>query len=89
VTRIKRHTILPVAVGFGVRTRRSRREAIGRVADGVVVGSALVVDAVRNSLDAEGRATKTTVSAVTDLVADLARGVRAARPVAPFNRKPD
>jgi tryptophan synthase alpha chain len=77
VERIKGHTILPVAVGFGVNTA-AQAAAIGRAADGVVVGSALVT-AVRNSLDAEGRATKTTVSAVTDLVADLARGVRAAR----------
>ena len=47
-------------------------------ADGVVGGSALV-SAVKNSLDGEGRATKRTVSAVTDLVAELAEGVRAAR----------
>jgi tryptophan synthase alpha chain len=77
VERIKRHTILPVAVGFGVSTA-AQAEAIGRDADGVVVGSALVT-AVRNSLDADGRATKRTVSAVTDLVADLARGVGRAR----------
>ena len=44
VTRIKRHTILPVAVGFGVKTAE-QAAAIGRGADGVVVGSALV-DAV-------------------------------------------
>ena len=77
VERIKRHTILPVAVGFGVNTA-AQAAAIGRAADGVVVGSALVT-ALRNSLDADSRATKTTVSAVTDLVADLARGVRMAR----------
>jgi tryptophan synthase alpha chain len=77
VERIKRHTILPVAVGFGVSTA-AQAEAIGRDADGVVVGSALVT-AVRNSLDADGRATKRTVSAVTDLVAELARGVGRAR----------
>jgi tryptophan synthase alpha chain len=75
VERIKRHTTLPVAVGFGVRTPE-QAAAIGHVADGVVVGSALV-SAVRDSLDTGGKATKTTVSAVTDLVAKLARGVRA------------
>ncbi len=80
VERIKRHTILPVAVGFGVKSAEQARE-IGRAADGVVVGSALV-SAVKNSLDGEGRATKATVSAVTDIVADLAKGVRAARAVA-------
>jgi tryptophan synthase alpha chain len=75
VERIKRHTTLPVAVGFGVKTAAQAR-AIGAAADGVVVGSA-IVDAVRHSLDGDGRATKKTVSAVTDLVAELARGVRA------------
>jgi tryptophan synthase alpha chain len=77
VTRIKRHTILPVAVGFGVRTAAQAR-AIGRAADGVVVGSALV-DAVKGSLDERGHATPSTVAAVTALVAELAGGVRAAR----------
>lgn len=41
VSRIKQHTNLPVAVGFGVRTPE-QAEAIAAVADGVVVGSALV-----------------------------------------------
>jgi tryptophan synthase alpha chain len=77
VTRIKRHTILPVAVGFGVRTAE-QAQAIGKQADGVVVGSALV-NAVRDSLDDQGRATARTVAAVTGLVAELAGGVRASR----------
>jgi tryptophan synthase alpha chain len=77
VERIKRHTILPVVVGFGVKTA-NQAQAIGRAADGVVVGSALV-NAVRDSLDSEGHATSGTVAAVTDLVAELAGGVRAAR----------
>ncbi|TBW41423.1 tryptophan synthase subunit alpha [Siculibacillus lacustris] len=76
VDRIKRHTGLPVAVGFGVRTADQAR-AIGGNADGVVVGSALVA-AIAASLDA-GRATARTVPAVTALVAELAAGVRAAR----------
>jgi tryptophan synthase alpha chain len=80
VTRIKRHTILPVAVGFGVRSAEQAR-AIGRVADGVVVGSALV-SAVKDTLDGDNRATAKTVPAVTALVAELAGGVRAARAVA-------
>lgn len=77
VARIKRHTRLPVAVGFGVRTADHAR-AIAEGSDGVVVGSALV-DAVRTSLDADGKATAKTVPAVTDLVMQLAGGVRAAR----------
>jgi tryptophan synthase alpha chain len=76
VTRIKRHTRLPVAVGFGVRTAEHAR-AIAAGADGVVVGSALV-DALRDSLDQAGKATARTVRAVTDLVAQLANGVRGA-----------
>jgi tryptophan synthase alpha chain len=77
VERIKRHTTLPVAVGFGVRTS-SQAMAIGAAADGVVVGS-VIVGAIKGSLDANGKATKTTVSDVTELVAELAEGVRAAR----------
>jgi len=80
VERIKRHTILPVAVGFGVKTA-AQAEGIGRVADGVVVGSALVT-AIKDSLDAAGHATAGTVAAVTGLVGELAAGVRAARAVA-------
>jgi tryptophan synthase alpha chain len=80
VGRIKRHTALPVAVGFGVRDAATARE-IGRNANGVVVGSALVA-AIAGSLDADGRATAKTVPAVADLVADLASGVHAARAAA-------
>jgi tryptophan synthase alpha chain len=76
VARIKRHTTLPVAVGFGVRTAEQAR-MIAQGADGAVVGSALV-DALRQSLDADGKATAASVSAVTDLVAALAKGVRSA-----------
>jgi tryptophan synthase alpha chain len=79
VGRIKRHTALPVAVGFGVRTPAQAR-AIAQVADGVVVGSALV-DALKQSLDADLKATTSSVKAVTDLVAALAAGVRDARRV--------
>ncbi|HEX3441239.1 MAG TPA: tryptophan synthase subunit alpha, partial [Pseudolabrys sp.] len=80
VTRIKRHTKLPVAVGFGVRTAEQAR-AIAQGADGVVVGSALV-DALRKSLDKDGKATNGTVKAVADLVSELAAGIRSAGRVA-------
>ncbi len=76
VARIKRHTKLPVCVGFGIRTPDQAR-AIASTASGAVVGTALV-DALRDSLDAEGRATSKTVNAVADLVRSLAQGVRAA-----------
>lgn len=74
VARIKRHTGLPIAVGFGVKTATDAA-TIARSADGVVVGSALV-ERVRLSLDADGKATEKTVSAVTSLVSELAAGVR-------------
>lgn len=77
VNRIKSHTPLPVCVGFGVKTAEQAR-LIGRDADGVVVGTA-IVQAIVNSLDSEGGATPDTVAAVTTLVGGLAAGVRAAR----------
>jgi tryptophan synthase alpha chain len=77
VTRIKRHTKLPVAVGFGVRTAKQAR-AIAEGAEGVAVGSALV-NAVKDSLDKKGKATSRTVKAVATLVAELAKGVREAK----------
>jgi tryptophan synthase alpha chain len=80
VGRIKRHTRLPVCVGFGIRTPEAAR-GIAQNADGAVVGTALV-EALRASLDAEGRATAKTVSAVADLAASLAQGVRGAKQAA-------
>jgi len=75
VARIKRYCKLPVAVGFGVRTA-DQAAAIASSADGVVVGSALV-NAIKASLDESNRATARTVTAVTELVSELAHGVRA------------
>jgi tryptophan synthase alpha chain len=77
VARIKRHTKLPVCVGFGVRTAAHAR-AIAEGTDGVVVGSALV-EAVRQSLGPDAKPTSTTVAAVTDLARALAEGVHSAR----------
>jgi tryptophan synthase alpha chain len=83
VARIKRHTDLPVAVGFGVRTAKQAR-AIAAGAEAVVVGSALV-DAIKDSLDNKGKATARTVKAVAKLVAELAGGVRGAKKSAKKN----
>lgn len=80
VARIKRHTKLPICVGFGIRTPQAAR-AIAEKADGSVVGTALV-DALHGSLDSGGRATGKTVTAVADLVASLAQGVRGAKQAA-------
>ena len=80
VARIKRHTELPVCVGFGIRTPDAAR-AIAEKANGAVVGTALV-DALHASLDGEGRATPKTVGAVADLASALAQGVKGAKQAA-------
>jgi tryptophan synthase alpha chain len=74
VERIKRHTPLPVVVGFGVKNG-THAAAVAQGADGVVVGSALI-DALKQTLDESDRATSHTVEAVTTLVKDLSAGVR-------------
>lgn len=76
VKRIKLHTDLPVAVGFGIKTAEDAA-LIGKDADGVVVGSALVT-AVADSL-IDGKATTETAEAVHALVRSLAAGIRRAR----------
>ncbi|MGM4990976.1 tryptophan synthase subunit alpha [Tardiphaga sp. 841_E9_N1_2] len=80
VARIKRHTKLPVCVGFGIRTPEAAHD-IARHANGAVVGTALI-DALKGSLDADGKATAKTVSAVADLAAALAQGVHGAKQAA-------
>ncbi|MBC8013114.1 MAG: tryptophan synthase subunit alpha [Methyloceanibacter sp.] len=74
VGRIKAHTGLPIAVGFGVKTEE-QVSAIARLAEGVVVGSALVAS-IAQSLDADGRATRTTEPQVLGLVERLAAALR-------------
>ncbi len=81
VERIRAHSPLPVAVGFGIRTPEQAGE-IAKVADAAVVGSALV-DKIAANLDEEGRPG---AGLVDDLLADvraLATSVRSAREVAP------
>jgi tryptophan synthase alpha chain len=73
VERIRRHTDLPVAVGFGLRTPAQTAE-IARIADGAVVGSA-IVDTIARHLDRP----ESLAAAVHAQVRDLAAGVRAAR----------
>ncbi|MEX0746290.1 MAG: tryptophan synthase subunit alpha [Phycisphaeraceae bacterium] len=74
VGRIKTHTNLPIAVGFGVKTE-AQVSAIGSLAEGVVVGSALV-NAIAQSLDGEGKATGATKPQALDLVGRLASALR-------------
>ena len=76
VARIKKSTALPVAVGFGVRSPEQAK-AIGKGADAVVVGSALVT-AIAESLESSGKPTGKTASAVLDMVKSLSGALRAA-----------
>ena len=77
VTRLKGHTDLPVAVGFGIRTPEQAAE-VAAVADAAVVGTALV-ERVKAGLGSDGLAGPDLVEGVTGLVASLAAGVRSAR----------
>ena len=73
VERLRRHTKLPIAVGFGIKTP-AQAAAVARHADAAVVGSA-IVERVASALDGGGDP----VRSVHDLVRDLAAGVRSAR----------
>lgn len=70
VARVRAATDLPIAVGFGVKTPEQAK-AIGNVADGVVVGSALVT-VITETLDECGKATGKTLPAVLNRVRELA-----------------
>ena len=74
IPRIRKHTDLPVAIGFGIRTPEQAGEA-ARIADAAVVGSALV-DTLRQSLDEKGQARPDSVRKVLDQVRGLAEAVR-------------
>ena len=77
VERIKRHTKLPVGVGFGIKTPE-QAAAVARHADAAVVGSA-IVDRVKAGLDAKGKARPDLVPGVFAYVRTLADGVRGVR----------
>ena len=78
VKRLKKHTDLPVAVGFGIKTAEDVA-AITSVADAAIVGSA-VVEQIRDSLDPSGQATNATVENVLSFVATLATGTQRSAP---------
>lgn len=80
VARIKRHTPLPVAVGFGIKTPEQAAD-IARTADGAVVGSA-IVDAIAKELDSNGKAKPGAAERVLGFVRRLADGVHKARAAA-------
>jgi tryptophan synthase alpha chain len=77
VERIKRHTRLPVGVGFGIKTPE-QAAAVARHADAAVVGSA-IVDQVKNALDAQGKPKPDLVPGLLAFVKSLADGVRSVR----------
>ena len=76
IASLKRHTDLPVAIGFGIRSPEQAAIA-ATVADGAVVGTALV-DTLAATLDAEGRATADTAPKVLAQIGGLAQAIRAA-----------
>jgi tryptophan synthase alpha chain len=77
VERIKRHTKLPVAVGFGIKTP-DQAAAVARHADAAVVGSA-IVDRVKAGLDEGGKPKPDLVPGVFAYIKALADGVRGVR----------
>ncbi|MGH6894068.1 MAG: tryptophan synthase subunit alpha [Dongiaceae bacterium] len=77
VARLKRHTNLPIAVGFGIKTA-GQAEAIAKVADAAVVGSALV-SCIGAHVAEDGGASPKAVEDTLALVRELAAGVRRAR----------
>jgi tryptophan synthase alpha chain len=77
VERIKRHTRLPVGVGFGIKTPE-QAAAVARHADAAVVGSA-IVDQVKVALDADGKPKPDLVPNLLGFVKSLADGVRSVR----------
>ena len=74
LTAVRKHTQLPIAVGFGINTAEQVRET-GEVADGAVVGSAIIRE-IENNLDESGRAKPELLDRVTGLVSALAGGLR-------------
>ena len=73
VERLKRHTDLPIAVGFGIKTPEQAAQ-VGAIADAAVVGSALV-ERVKAGLDANGQAGADLAAGVLGLVESLSGGL--------------
>ena len=84
VTRLRRFTPLPIAVGFGIRTPQQAAE-VARAADAAVVGTALVRRLALN-LNPDDTAKPSLVDAVLADVRALAQGIRDARRKPPITR---
>ncbi|SVD10997.1 uncharacterized protein METZ01_LOCUS363851, partial [marine metagenome] len=74
LTRIRRHTVVPVAVGFGIKTPKQAAE-IARYADATVVGSALV-SCIEKNIDRDGNPTQSCAADVLEMVRRLSKSVR-------------
>ena len=74
ITRLRRHTDLPIAVGFGIKTPE-QAAAVAASADAAVVGSA-IISAIESSLDNSGAATPQTVDSALSFVRALSAAVR-------------
>ena len=77
VSRLKKHTDLPVAVGFGIRTPE-QAAAVAEVADAAVVGSA-IVQLIADNVDENGQPASDLVATVLAFARALADGVHGAR----------
>jgi tryptophan synthase alpha chain len=77
VARIRRHTNLPVAVGFGIKNPEQAAE-VAKAADAAAIGTILVAQVARN-LDADGKAKPGLADAVLADIRALAAGIRGAR----------
>jgi tryptophan synthase alpha chain len=75
--RLRRHTELPIAVGFGIKTQDQAAD-VARIADAAVIGSALV-QKIAAGLDEKGRARPGLVDEVLAFTRSVAQGVRRAR----------
>ncbi len=78
VARLRRHTEIPVAVGFGIRTPEQAR-AIGAHCDAAVVGSA-IVDVIAKGIGADGKPDRQLSVKVLEFVKSLVTGVHGAWP---------
>ena len=73
VARLRRHTNLPVAVGFGIKDAKAAAE-VAELADAAVVGSA-IVSRLAAGLDADGKPRPGIAAEVLQFVKELAKGV--------------
>ena len=73
VDRLRNYTDLPIAVGFGIKTPE-RAKAVSEVADGIVIGSA-IVDLVQNNIDLAGTPEPELLTKVKDFVSDISKSI--------------